>query len=322
MLHESEMNYTQYINFQIKSHFSKYSKSVIFGQNIIAGSRISGLGNGIEEIDGALTLNTTNSENSLMGMGFGLSLSGIPSLFLMKQHDFALLGIDHLVNTNNLLRQERLKSPFIVLMVVVDTGYEGPQASLNSLDEFASISKSPVYFLSTKESIDIGFEKSQTPGLHLMALGQANLKKKLKLGNSESQHYPGIVMYENEFRTNSSNKIAFIFFGVDVDIVVQARNILIDKGVLVDLFLVCELTPMIISAPFITKLKSYNKVIVADTGKSEIHFSTELIVCLLKSKIHVVSFQRKSNAGWFEVSSNAPEFTSDDIIKSVFSGER
>ena len=94
-----ESTFVQYINGKIKRQFSEYNHSVIFGQNIVAGSRISGLGAGLDQIDNCLALNTINSENSLVGLGFGLSLCEIPSMFLMKQHDFALLGLDQLVNT-------------------------------------------------------------------------------------------------------------------------------------------------------------------------------------------------------------------------------
>ena len=50
-----ETTFIQYINEKIKIQFSKYEKSVIYGQNIVAGSRISGLGAQLDEIDGGLT---------------------------------------------------------------------------------------------------------------------------------------------------------------------------------------------------------------------------------------------------------------------------
>lgn len=319
MMRESEMNYTQYVNLRIRSQFEQYGQSVIYGQNIVAGSRISGLGAGLEKIDGALAVNTTNSENSLMGMGFGLSLSGIPSLFLMKQHDFALLGLDQLVNTNNVLRQGRLKSPFLVLMVIVDNGFEGPQATLSSLDEFASLSKAPVHFLSTKESIDEGFKQSQEPGLHFLALGQANMKKKVKEAENSVVHFPGVILYPN---TNSKNSaIALVFYGVDIEIGLQVQNILLSNGVFADLFVICQLSRLILGHAFESKLATYSKIVVIDTGKSEIHYSTELALSILQSGRGVKVFTRIPTTAWSEVSEDSPEFDVDEIVRYVLSGE-
>ena len=59
-MRELDMTYTQYINFQIKSQFENYHHSVFYGQNIVAGSRISGLGAGLENVTGASAINTTN----------------------------------------------------------------------------------------------------------------------------------------------------------------------------------------------------------------------------------------------------------------------
>ena len=100
---EENFSYTSFINLQIKEFFLEKQFGVIFGQNIISGSRISGLGNGIDKLNNIKAINTTNSENSLMGLGLGLALEGVPAIFLMKQHDFALLGLDQLTNTVNLI---------------------------------------------------------------------------------------------------------------------------------------------------------------------------------------------------------------------------
>lgn len=318
-MRESDTTYTQYVNLHIRSQFEKYDKSVVYGQNIIAGSRISGLGAGLENIKGALALNTTNSENSLMGMGFGLSLSGIPSLFLMKQHDFALLGLDQLVNTNNILRQGRLKSPFLVLMVVVDSGFEGPQATLSSLDEFASLTKAPVHFLSTKESIDEGFKQSHEPGLHFLAIGQANMKKNLKESENSVVHFPGVILYPNS--SNNDSTVALVFYGVDIEIGLQVKNSLITNGIFADLFVICQLSRSIFSQALVSKLITYSKIVVIDTGKSDIHYSTELALSMLQSKCVVKVFTRMPTAVWSEVSADSPEFGVEEIVEYILSGE-
>ena len=129
------MKYVQYLNSLIKEQLSCQSDIVIFGQNIDAGSSLSGLTRGLSVKKG-IVINTQNSENLLVGAGFGLMLNSVSSVFFMKQMDFLLLGIDHLVNTYNIIRQVNPKASFTIFPITVDSGFEGPQSSLNNFDDF------------------------------------------------------------------------------------------------------------------------------------------------------------------------------------------
>ena len=310
-----DTTFTQYVNSKIKTQFAKYSNSVIFGQNIVAGSRISGLGAELEKIEGTTAINTTNSENSLMGLGFGLALSGIPSIFIMKQHDFALLGIDQLTNTTNVLKEGRMSAPFIVLMVVVDSGYEGPQASLSSLDEFASITRSPVHFLSTKESIDLAFKNAQNSGLHFLALSQQNMKLKLNSSLSKITEFDGALLYKNINQGSNVKKIAIVFYGVNIAIAKEVKNDLdqIDYGA--DLIIITKLEKQNFNSDLVSTLMGYEHIIILDTGKSEIHFSTELAWHLMHSGKRVDKFHRSSSNKWSEVNSDELEFNPRQIAE-------
>ena len=93
------------INFELKKKIKK--KSFIFGQNLTKGSRISGLTNFLDHIKESKIINTQNSENTLIGFGFGLSLMGKTAIYFAKQLDFLLLGMDHIVNTLNSLNLEK-----------------------------------------------------------------------------------------------------------------------------------------------------------------------------------------------------------------------
>lgn len=321
-MRQNDLTYTQYVNLHIRSQFEGHQKSVIYGQNIVAGSRISGLGAGLEDISGALALNTTNSENSLMGMGFGLSLSGVPSLFLMKQHDFALLGLDQLVNTTNVLRHGRFKSPFLILMVLVDSGFEGPQATLSSLDEFASLSRAPVHFLSTKESIDEAFSQAEEPGLHFMALSQSNMKKKLKESEGFVERIDSFLLYPGAKIEDSPASIALIFFGVNLQIAEEVQISLYNKGISVDLYVVCRLSSTIVSESIQKKLATYRKVVILDTGKSEIHYSTQFALSISQMGKETKIFQRIASPSWSQVSDDSFEFSEKEIIDYVLSGEQ
>ena len=56
---------------------------MVFGQNINAGSCLSGLTRGLSGPNNNITvLNTPNSENCLVGVGFGLMLNDVHSIFL------------------------------------------------------------------------------------------------------------------------------------------------------------------------------------------------------------------------------------------------
>ncbi len=134
------MKYVEYVNSSIKTVISKEEKLVIYGQNIDAASCLSGLTRGLSVVNDGFTINTPNSENTLTGIGFGLMLSGVSSIYFMKQMDFLLLRVDQLVNTYNVIRQTTAHASFTIFPVNVDSGYEGPQSALNNLNDFCSIS--------------------------------------------------------------------------------------------------------------------------------------------------------------------------------------
>ena len=142
------MKYVQYINSLLKNIIEKEKDLIIYGQNINAGSCISGLTRGLGDVNSGFTINTPNSENTLIGIGFGLMLNSTSSIYFMKQMDFLLLGIDHLVNTYNIIRQSKPKASFTIFPVNVDSGYEGPQSALNNFNDYCSIADiegSPVF---------------------------------------------------------------------------------------------------------------------------------------------------------------------------------
>lgn len=167
------MNYIGYINSLIKSRVATSKQLVMFGQNVSAGSCISGLTRGLKAGEGSLVLNTPNCENTLVGTGFGLMLNGVSSIFFMKQQDFLLLGIDQLVNTYNLIRCREIKSSFTIVNVVVDSGYEGPQSSLNNFYDFCSIARIPGYAITNKHDGKKIINKHLiSPGFRIIGISQ------------------------------------------------------------------------------------------------------------------------------------------------------
>ena len=171
------MKYVQYVNSLIKDAVKANGSAVLFGQNIDAGSCLSGLTRGVSDVNQGMTLNTPNVENTLVGVGFGLMLNGVPSVFFMKQLDFLLLGIDHLVNTYNIIRQSQPDASFTIFPVTVDSGYEGPQAALNNFDDFCSIAGIEGFSFTNKaDSEKIIKEYMFKPGFRILSTGQRLLK--------------------------------------------------------------------------------------------------------------------------------------------------
>ena len=69
------MKYIEYVNEQIRNTVKDPENLVLFGQNINAGSCLGGLTKGLSVNPTSKIINSTNSENSLCGFGFGLMLS-------------------------------------------------------------------------------------------------------------------------------------------------------------------------------------------------------------------------------------------------------
>ena len=156
----------------------KNNNTVIYGQNINAGSCLSGLTKGLSQNDSTIAINTPNSENTLVGIGFGLMMNGLNSVFFMKQLDFLLLGIDQIVNTYNILRQNPQNKSFTIFPVTVDSGYEGPQAALNNIDDFCSIAGIEGYSITNKLDADLIINKYLVkPGFRIISTGQRLLKE-------------------------------------------------------------------------------------------------------------------------------------------------
>ncbi len=167
------MNYLAHINALIKARTAEHSPLVMYGQNIAAGSCIGGLTRGLKSGGGHHVLNTPNCENTLVATGFGLLLNGVSSIFLMKQQDFLLLGIDQLVNTYNLIRRRKVESSFTIVNVVVDSGYEGPQSALNNFHDFCSVARIPGYAVTNKHDSEVILRKHLVaPGFRIIGVSQ------------------------------------------------------------------------------------------------------------------------------------------------------
>lgn len=309
-----ETTFTKTINVKINELCSN-EPTIIFGQNIISGSRISGLGIGLENNINSLAINTTNTENSLFGMGFGILLTGINAIYLMKQHDFGLLGFDQLRHTNNLLRNLQIANNFRIIQVVVDSGMEGPQSNLNNLNEYSSISDAPVYFLNSLENIEFAFEQSKKDQLSVLAISQSTMKSPV-LQISEKSVGTGIGrLYYSA--SNYERKILLIAFATNSNFATQVRSQLEDLEFELDILLVSHLKKYQLEESQIWG--KYQTIIVSDESKSVVSFSDLLLQELyrLYPEKTIIPLRNQQNKSWATVNEDTPGWEIESIVNLI-----
>lgn len=161
---------------QVNSVTGSCGPVLLYGENIDTGSRISGLARGLKVNPAGRILNVGNCELTHMGVGFGMMLDGGNSVVFMKQLDFLLLGIDQMVNTFNFIRAYPPVSglgSFTIFVIVCDQGYQGPQSSINSASDFASMANINAYCLNgSEDASSVIREQLVTPGFRMVCLSQ------------------------------------------------------------------------------------------------------------------------------------------------------
>jgi pyruvate/2-oxoglutarate/acetoin dehydrogenase E1 component len=166
-------DYVEYINARIRTRMSSAERLIAYGQNIAAGSHLSGLTRGLAGGRGSSIINTPNIENALAGIGFGVMLRGMSAIFFCKQQDFLLLGMDHIVNTYNAIRHRSGLGSFSIVAIVVDSGFEGPQSGLHNLSDICSIAQVPGYLIAGSYDADIIIDRHLiSPGFRLIGVSQ------------------------------------------------------------------------------------------------------------------------------------------------------
>ncbi len=112
-----------------------------------------------------------------------MMMNGASSIFFMKQQDFLLLGIDHLVNTYNIIRNKKYQSTnssFTIFPITVDNGFQGPQSSLNNFGDFCSIARIPGYTITNKwDAEKIITSNLIYPGFRVITVSQRLFKDEI-----------------------------------------------------------------------------------------------------------------------------------------------
>lgn len=273
------------------NYFCKKIKpnTIIFGQNITTGSRISGLTNRVENIKNIEILNTQNSEASLIGFGFGLMISKINSIYFAKQLDFIILGLDHIVNTLNSALLQKVQNSFSIITYIVDSGYEGPQSRFHCLSEISSMSKANCCYLIFPDDIKINLKKINKKGLNIFCLSQKFSKQKTN---------PKAIYADksgNYFKYNNGKKYTFVAMGFAAyEVYELIKNNIKFRDV--DLFVITN--PSLKKVEKIQKSASKTKnVYLFDDSRSENKNLNELEILMRKQskKINIKKIYRKEN---------------------------
>ncbi len=257
------MKYLEQINQLIKTKVFEADNLVIFGQNVSAGSCLSGLTRNIKVKENSLIINTPNCENTLCGIGFGLMLNKVSSIFFMKQQDFLLLGIDHLVNTYNFVRRENPAASFTIVFIIVDQGYQGLQSSLNNLGDFCSIARVPGFTITNKSDAEEIINKYLiSPGFRMIGISQ-------RLFNEDTGSIPLVKFNEDRtvFQYFEGKDATIICFNLSFSYGLELHQQLKNKNFNASLFSVNTATP--INWGEITQdVNQTKKIVIIDDSKS------------------------------------------------------
>ena len=289
------MRYTQYINSLLKENVRKQSGTVIFGQNIDAASCLSGLTRGLSSESDGLTINTPNIENSLVGIGFGLMLNAVSSIFFMKQQDFLLLGIDQVVNTYNIIRQTQPLASFTIFPVTVDSGYDGPQSALNNFDDFCSIAGVEGYSFTNKaDAKSILSNYLIKPGFRILSTGQRLLQQEtldIEVIDQDADC--------NYFQYKAGDDVSIVCFNHSLPYGLELSEVMLERGVNSSLFSVNSH----LNAEFdqiVKNIKNTGKLVLIDDTKSRNRTSDRFLLnvlnsCTLQEKIVISPIPSNEN---------------------------
>lgn len=234
--------------------------TTIFGQNITSGSRISGLTHEIEKINSVKIYNTQNSEATLVGFGLGMMLNNKKSIYFAKQLDFLLLAMDQIVNSFNYIINKKLLGNFSIITYIVDSGFEGPQSRLHSLQEITSFSFVNSIYLVFPEDIKINLKKLNNNYFNIFCLSQRYFK------SYENPRLIKSFQKDEIFQYQKGNEGSIVAFGFSA---YKALEIIKKKKLKVDFYVITN--PMSkINNKLLNKISKKNFLYIFEDSRSKV----------------------------------------------------
>jgi pyruvate/2-oxoglutarate/acetoin dehydrogenase E1 component len=314
------MNYVEFVNSELKKEICLKGAVALFGQNIDAGSRLGGLTRGLSSANSGLTINTPNSENLLAGLGFGLMFSGVSSIYFVKQTDFLMLGSDHFVNTYNIFCKDRPDASFTIIPVCVDSGYEGPQSSLNNLDDFSALSGIPTFSISTAVDAEKIIKKYLfAKGIQVLCMSQRLMRSAVidRLGQSQNDS-------ADMFRYKVGLDVCIICFNFSITYGLELSDRLATQSINASLFSINRHSSIDL-APIKRDLEGCQKIVITiDDSKSVSRLSESVLVELERegyAKKNIVLARDKAES-YLDPCSDHLEIDYVEIISQVICSVR
>jgi pyruvate dehydrogenase E1 component beta subunit len=312
------MKYIEYLNSLIKNEVSDVDNCVLFGQNINAGSCLGGLTRNIVLNKNSKIFNSTNAENSLVGFGLGLMMNGASGVFIMKQLDFLLLGIDHLVNTFNIIRSIKDEYPngsFTIVATVVDSGYDGPQSSFNNFYDLCSIAKIDGFNINNKADADYLFKKQfLQPGFRIIALSQRLSKEEIDATMSPVK----ILSNGSVFHYKEGKDVTIVSFNFSFQQSAKLIEFLASNGISASHFNVNN----VINSDWdmiIADVRNTKKIIIVDDSKSIQCGGENLLAQLCGIEIQKkIVLKRQLKENWLYPVSDLFEIDENYVLNALF----
>jgi len=306
---------------QVNLVTEKCGSILLFGENIDTGSRISGLARGLEVGPTGRILNVGNCELTHIGVGLGMMLDGGKAAVFMKQLDFLLLGIDHLINTYNSIRAFSPTNglgSFTIFPIVCDQGFQGPQSSFGGTSDIASMANIDVFCLNATEDVaSIISTHFVSPGFRVICTSQ-RLFGSPALELSAVAHSPDCAVFH--YRTGSDVTLVCYNFSLRSGVAIAE-----DLGVLgveSDLFHV-NFVPGMDIALLSASCERTGKLVLLDDSKSVTKFGDMLVTQLRNLGLDFAILllgRRGCSAGEYGVSEDI--FSPDPTVIRAFLGKR
>ena len=212
----------------------------------------------------------------------------------MKQMDFLLLGIDHLVNTYNVIRQNEPKASFTIFPINVDSGYEGPQSALNNFNDFCSIAGVEGYsFTNKKDTQKIISDYLVKPGFRIMSPSQRLLQNETIDLN--------VLYNDNEFKFfhyMKGDDVSIICFNYSLPYGIILHDMFQEKDINASLFSINTYSSFDYKY-LINDLRSTNNLIIIDDTKSanklSDKFLNEMYKCCNLDKVIILDRRNEQN---------------------------
>jgi len=310
------MKYLEFINQKIRDTVLLPEKLVLFGQNIGAGSCLGGLTRNLKIQENSMLINSTNTENSLCGLGFGLMMNNVSSIFFMKQLDFLLLGIDHLVNTYNIIRNNhQTNSSFTIMPIIMDNGFQGPQSSHNNFGDFCSIARIQGYTITNKfDAEKIIDSKLIDSGFRIIGVSQRLFQTELI--------EPEKLIYTSDdlsvFQYSDGGDVTIVCFNFSFPYGYELAEKLSDQNIKHSLFNVNS--PTIADwRKIIDSIRKTKKIIIIDDSKST-NLNYHMLLSELSGEIQLekkIIITKKLSNNWLNPIDDQLSVNYDSIIENL-----